>query len=301
MQVAKRSFPANLPASFAGMRVFQLVPHSHNMWNIRFYLRHRIGGELRYQVSFPTPHIIHGREGFDTRTNRMRLDAPNAEYINKSLDEMRELAMDGLSAGMNQDEIRELMGIPPTRKHMPYKSRRDKGSMRVDTAKQILLDNGWRHSIRTPEEQHLAAEQILFGDGPELPANPLDLPESDVTRECQAVLDKYEAIYNERRQNQLALALTENPEEEIREEEVAQDLPVREPASVPARGQYIPSDYWLITSSSEQKHLSHLHWNNRQDAEREAAEFSREFNVPAYVVQCRAVAIVHVKVEVSEL
>lgn len=267
--------PKGISKNLLDCKVFQL-DHREDVdklkyHRIRYHLRKPAGAgphKLK-EVSFSTTHIILDVALWDYQNNRLRDNAPNAESINAELEHIRVTVAEAIEAGMSQDEIRELMGQPPTRKFKPRTGRSDKGGMRLETAKRTLVQAGYTQRV-TPKPETAEAEPA-----PELHPDP----------ETNRILQRF----GTRPITPLSPA----------------DLMPDPAASAPAAGVQVQRapEYWLVVG--EPHAADALMFHPRLFSEEEATRFAQvlalQSQQPQYIFHCKPTARVQVPVQIEQL
>ena len=104
------------------VKMFTLFPRKHKgdeLIRMRYTRAGGVGPHRLGQVTFYTSLAIHGRGQWDYERNRVKVNVPGAETINLELDRIEALVLEAVDAGMNEEDIRELCGVPPVVRRGP--------------------------------------------------------------------------------------------------------------------------------------------------------------------------------------
>lgn len=242
-------------------------------YRVRYYVRKNRGmgpNGLTY-ISFNTPYYLPSKDQWDIALNRVKQGAPDAERINTDLNRISEMVHEAIMEGMNEKEIRDLMGVPRTRPApTTRKPRRDKGAMRVATAKQTLVEAGYTHRI-TPRR-----ETEEPGPAPELHPDP----------ETNSLLQRF----GSRPVTPLSRADLADPSAQLPE-------PAPQLQVMPAQDYYVVVDEQQVASDT---HFMQTRMGEEQ-AQRYATAQALSTQRPQFVFHCKPVARVQVAVQIDQL
>jgi hypothetical protein len=278
------------PLPIKNVKVFQLDARNNpdeggRQFKIRYHLRREtgLGPSGMSHVSFYTKFAVRTLEHWDKKNNQLMPNAPDAARINEELNQIRITVIEAIDAGMSENQIRDLMGVGPVKAMKTRGPRKDKGEMRVETAKKTLVNNGYKHRITTPAPEEEPVPE---------PARPLPEGILHPDPETATLLARFGAKPLPADQS-LAPSQAATPPAPVEpERELTPALQV-----VPANDYYIVVDEPQLVS----EHYFSQSRMNDEEAQRYATVQALSTQRPQYVFHCKPVARVHVAVQIDQL